>query len=209
MKNIKDVLTNIFLVKSNEINSFKDTKHEKNFLNQFINNGYIELNPNCDKAVQIKKNHKSLDYIPEFKNKYYIIYQPFGSQKYPDFIIVIDGFILWIELKRSSGKKISWNTGYPRQDVLYVFDGSQGRIMFFGQDHPHYGGKEIIIEHFTSEWRKVTAKLIESDINYKFLESVFYARPMFNDSVEYTYNREELYDKTINSIDRKLHEFET
>jgi len=136
---------------------------------------------------------KKLSYHENFKGQFIFIEQPFGSQKQPDFIIIIDGWVLWLELKRSNTDKISWNTGFPKTDILYVFDSKKlGRVIFFGQDHPKYGGLEEKYIEMTKVIQKYAQELFQDS------EFSYYNRKMLNDKG--TYKREELFEKAINLI---------
>ena len=70
---------------------------------------------------------------PTNRRRHYL-YQPFGSQAYPDFIVFDDNRLVCIEIKFSTGstRKPVWNSGLPRQHGIYVF-GSRGipDITFF------------------------------------------------------------------------------
>ena len=125
-----------------ESNTFNSKEHEDAFANMLKESGYEEVEAKSDFGKEIKI-HPSMSWVPELRGQYVFIPQPFGSQMPPDFIVVIDGWVLYVELKRTKGKKIVWNTGFPKNDYLYIFDsGRLGRIMFFGDYHPGYGGKE-------------------------------------------------------------------
>ena len=84
-------------------------------------------------------DHKwSLDYIEnasQYKKHY--IYQPAGSQNYPDFIILEDQFCLSLEIKFSkNGVKPVWNSGLPRPGGIYIYAGhkQQDIVFFLGKD---------------------------------------------------------------------------
>jgi hypothetical protein len=75
------------------------------------------------KQLQItgKKLEKWLNDNPE-KGLYYV-YQPYGSQKSPDFMLinVADKITTqYLECKSGCGK-ILWNDGYPTEDTIYIF----------------------------------------------------------------------------------------
>lgn len=177
----------------NESNNFKTQRHEKKFSQFFISNGFEQIDKTSDVAKKIKKI-KSLTFDPEFSGQNFFISQPFGSQKTPDFIFVVNGWVVWIELKRSKGKTISWNTGYPKDNFLYIFDSEKlGRVIFFGQDHPIYGGKEKEYLEITNKIKLFSKELFD-DTDFKH-----YFRKMLNDSGEY--NIDYLYNKVIITIE--------
>ena len=51
------------------------------------------------------------------------IAQPYGSQNYPDFLILDGERVVSIEVKFSKGKqgKPVWNSGLPRPNGIYIF----------------------------------------------------------------------------------------
>lgn len=72
----------------------------------------------------------------------YFIYQPFGSQDYPDFIFFTSKFIIPVEVKyskpKSNGKKADldstrpmWNSNLPKGNGLYLFGVAAQKVTFF------------------------------------------------------------------------------
>lgn len=64
----------------------------------------------------------------------HFVFQPFGSQDYPDFLLLSGEKIIAIETKYSSGGqgKPVWNSGLPRLNGVYVFGSYKaGDITFF------------------------------------------------------------------------------
>ncbi len=64
--------------------------------------------------------------------------QPYGSQQYPDFLVLTEKFIVPIEIKYSGGKSCypMWNSNLPKSNAFYIF-GSYGNkdVTFFnGED---------------------------------------------------------------------------
>ena len=75
--------------------------------------------------------------IPNNKLKHSYIYQPYGSQEFPDFIVFTDKKVIPLEIKFSSKtqSKPIWNSNVPKANAFYVF-GSYGLndITFFCGD---------------------------------------------------------------------------
>ena len=135
--------------------------------------------------------------VPELCGQYVFIPQPFGSQMTPDFIVVIDGWVLYVEMKRTKGKKISWNTGFPKNDYLYIFDsGKLGRIIFFGDHHPVYGGKENYYNSIVDEVKSFAKSKFDST------PFDFYMRKMINDKGDY--DKDVLYKKTLDKVNKAI-----
>lgn len=68
------------------------------------------------------------------------IFQPYGSQQYPDVVIFDEDRVISTELKFSRGEegKPMWNGGLPRPNGVYVF-GSYGRM-----DITYFRGGDIL-----------------------------------------------------------------
>lgn len=75
--------------------------------------------------------------IPSDNLKCSYIYQPYGSQQFPDFIVFTDKKVIPLEIKFSTKRqsKPIWNSNVPRANAFYVF-GSYGLkdITFFCGD---------------------------------------------------------------------------
>lgn len=68
-----------------------------------------------------------------------IINQPHGKNNYPDFLLIYNDFVLPLEIKfsKSTGKKPTWNGGYPRSKSIYIFGsyGMRQTSSFVGDDY--------------------------------------------------------------------------
>lgn len=68
----------------------------------------------------------------QYKNCF--ICQPYGSQEFPDFLILTEKFIFAVETKFSSNKSVKpmWNSNLPKNNAFYIF-ASYGRkdVTFF------------------------------------------------------------------------------
>lgn len=66
------------------------------------------------------------------------VWQPYGQQDFPDFLIFTENKIFTIEIKYStkSEKKPMWNGNLPKKDALYIFGcyGKQDLTIFRGED---------------------------------------------------------------------------
>lgn len=51
------------------------------------------------------------------------VWQPYGSQDYPDFLVITEKYVFPIEIKFStnSGGKPMWNSNLPKKDGIYIF----------------------------------------------------------------------------------------
>ncbi len=132
---------------------FYSIKHNaKNYLNAPIGKDFEErmmVQLNNIGYNRILKSDLSKEYISDIKKrilqndeiisnetnfKQHYLYQPFGSQNYPDFIIFDKRILVSIESKftEKNHTKPVWNSGIPRLNGLFIF-GSYGKqdITFF------------------------------------------------------------------------------
>jgi len=180
-------------------NTFADKKHENAIKNIFISNGLTQIEKH-DKRFSILTNKTNLlSKISELENDFIFIEQPFGSQKTPDFIICVAGFILWIECK--SGKKLVWNTGYPKKDVLVVFSSKKTdkTTLFFGQLTELYN-KSSNFEELYEKLDKKLKKICKDEFAELFETENFslYHRRMLTDNTKYENSkiREDFFTRT-------------
>ena len=170
-------------------NTFADKQHENSVRDIFIKNGLSPIDKNNDKYKYLIDISNSLKEVDVLKDDCIFIEQPFGSQMCPDFIVCVDGFIMWIECKSGSGI-ITWNTGSPKTNILFVFSCKKMNTttLFFGQHHkiiqnnPEFEKK---YELFDKELKKIATEKFNNlfgDNN----NSSFYMRRMFNDSTKYS-----------------------
>jgi hypothetical protein len=197
MTTITKIIDEIYNLKFTS-NTFADKKHETSVKGILISNGLTEVFKSDEPFKYIKDKNNSNKIIDELKGSFLFIEQPFGSQSAPDFIICIDGFVLWLECKSSDNGKITWNTGFPRKDVLFIFTSKKKdkTTIFFGQDHEIWydGFENDYIEFVQSEREKARRSF---DSKFKTSKCRYYERPMFDDSTNYAENltRSEFYEK--------------
>jgi hypothetical protein len=181
-------------------NTFADKKHE-NLVKETIKSLGISETKDLDIIKILKDDKNKNKIVNELSDNFIFIEQPFGSQKSPDFIVCIDGFIIWIECK--SGKnKITWNTGYPTRDTLYVFSCKKKdtTTIFLGYLTEIWEKNENFekdYNDFDKEMKKITKKIFGDKFKTKNFD--FYMRRMLNDKTKYsnTEVREDFFSKTL------------
>ena len=105
--------------------------------------------------VQDAQSFTEIDNPTEYRRHYLV--QPFGSQRYPDFLVFDAEKVVSIESKysqKSEGKPM-WNGGLPRPGGIYIF-GAYGRsdITFFrGCDVVTPSESRELIEFFNRQRR--------------------------------------------------------
>lgn len=120
-------------------NSQKKPYHELELKDIFINEGVKEF-PSSSKKFNNKqfwKNHLKPNWekasnIPNNT----IIYQPFGSQAVPDFIIKYKNKLLALEAKSSKGTRPAFNGTLPHSYCIYAFTSKKynKHTLFLGKD---------------------------------------------------------------------------
>ncbi len=133
------------------------------------------LDNQTDKGI---KNPFRRDYMRQF------FYQPYGSQNYPDFLVLDDDRVVSIEVKFSKKKqgKPVWNSGLPRPNGIYVF-GSYGRqdITFFrGVDVVTVNEAENLHDFFDRGLRQYQGKFNEDMMRAQEYGFTAYIRKAFH-----------------------------
>jgi hypothetical protein len=118
----------------------KGQDFENYFETLLINSGYESLN--IDISKESKNKLLSCDDI--FENKTGLtgyIREPFGSQSFPDFLLLEQNYIFSLELKSSQNTdKPMWNNSLPKQHGIYIFmahsdqPSRQETLLFLGRD---------------------------------------------------------------------------
>jgi hypothetical protein len=104
-----------------------------------------DIDPESWKIIQEHiKNKLATDFIdiPNERLKRSYIYQPYGSQQFPDYIVFTDKKVVPLEIKFSSKSqsKPIWNSNVPKANAFYIF-GSYGL-----NDITFFCGDDIITE---------------------------------------------------------------
>ncbi|MFH1656704.1 MAG: type II restriction endonuclease [Candidatus Nealsonbacteria bacterium] len=121
--------------------------------------------------VNDKLNNTFLD-VPLKELKETFIYQPYGSQEFPDFIIFTEQKIIPLEIKFSQKQAHPiWNSNVPKANAFYVFGsyGMKDLTFFCGNDvlttrhRKSLYGFFIDIKKFQNKIRKNMPKLDETN----------------------------------------------
>lgn len=124
---------------------------------------HIEEKPNKEikttfnqlKKQVLEKNHPETLKNPFSKLTSHFLYQPFGSQNYPDFLVFIFDYVVGIEIKFSKNDKGEkniqtsrpmWNSNLPKPNAIYVYGVANANITFFkGSDILSYETREVLL----------------------------------------------------------------
>lgn len=122
----------------------------------------------------------------------HIIEQPNGSQNWPDFLIMRENKCLCFEIKTGKGGKITWNSGFPKNNCIYIYkDMDDHRVYYFlGVDRLEGVEENVskLKEDFEKEFKLLAQKLFE-EARFNPLKDKnisHYARSMWNDSTNYS-----------------------
>lgn len=172
--------------------------HEINVKDILLKDSYLEINADSLFALIGIKTHKKVKNITEFNAKKiakmiknhklnvsnlkgkFFIYQPCGTQHPPDFVIINDGAMIFLELKSNKkNAKITWNSGRPIDNYIYLFSCPKGNYFFLGQDYPGAPTKSV-------QFVLKCTKFILNRLNNKYLlgknnklNEYIYFRPMY------------------------------
>jgi hypothetical protein len=107
-------------------------------------------------------------------------YQPFGSQKTPDFIIYTNKKFISIEAKSSkSSNKITWNSGLPQDEIIYVFTNKNLETTFCLGDQFISKEEKDLFDSYNNECKIITEKY-KKIFKSKGSSWTPYHRPMHN-----------------------------
>lgn len=151
----KDILDN----KKDWLQSSTGEQFEQRFERSLKSNGFNRIQKQDVPANEFKiiksqileKLGSSLIKNPFKQNelKDCFIYQPFGPQNYPDFLVFTKNFIVPVEIKYSSKRQIRpvWNSNLPKDKAIYIFGSfGKGDVTFFwgGDALPQDERKELV-----------------------------------------------------------------
>ncbi len=201
---MKKIFENILQNKDSFLRSKTGNDFEDRFEEYLRHDGYIRLDKTDYKDLlsSIKKsilNKKSDTYIKMSEingvcKSYFRL--PYGSQEYPDFIVLTNNYIVPVEIKYSTndGAKPMWNSNLPKRNGIYIF-GSHDR-----KDITFFAGRLVISEterddlldlfenlhNIMEDYKKNTKAKIDDDFTYSMGRGfVPYLRVTFDQSKEY------------------------
>ena len=140
-----------------------------------------------------------------YKIKY--IYQPNGSQQYPDFILKEYKIAINIECKTSKNKKIVWNSGFPHSNVIVIYAYSKEKekdITYFLVNDKVENGTEEKVKEWENKQKDIVSKAFSTEFNLP--DWTFYLRAMYNDKMNYISNpkRREWEKNVINFLRKSI-----
>lgn len=129
------------------------------------------------------------------------IFQPYGSQNFPDILIFIEKFIIPLEIKFSTKdikndfkKMPKWNSNIPKNSSLYIFSSQGNFITFFkGSDFIGDETRNLLYSYFddindNDKFEKILHKMNEfKNIPEKNNENPFGLHPYIRK--DFTYNK--------------------
>lgn len=134
--------------------------------------------------IQIKKRILEKNSEENVKNpfsniKNSFIFQPYGSQNFPDFIVILEKYIIPIEIKYSknpNGKinyhatRPMWNSNIPKPNAIYIYGIAGKAVTYFkGSDILSYELRKTLLDYF----KDLDKKQRELDSKIKNFENNF------------------------------------
>lgn len=148
-------------------NSLENLGHEKRIEIILKDVGFEEKFNKESLKTKLKKRKEAINQfiIQEQMNndsKGFYIRHPFGTQNSPDFILIYNNFIQELECKSSLKANIKWNSGYPKENCLYVISSVELKTttICFGKDFTNDSQRKEIensferIKNFVNEENK-------------------------------------------------------
>jgi hypothetical protein len=143
---IEAICKTLMNCKSAVSNEWKTTEREKFILTELKKLGFVKDGSETLKdpviMKDLKKHYKSKNcngfttnnlknIFPDISDDdVFIIYQPFGPQMSPDFLIITNKGIYGLEDKSSKNGKISWNTGTPAGNKIIMYFDKKEQMVF-------------------------------------------------------------------------------
>jgi len=88
---------------------------------------------------------------------WHYISQPYGSQSAPDFMIFYKGKKIELECKSSKGGTITWNSGFPTKERIYLYScGNQLQSTYFMGDDWITHQQYILLQAAKEDLKKKT-----------------------------------------------------
>lgn len=165
---IKELLENSNSYSSYSSSNFKQHINFKKIKEKILNK---MSNENCIKNELVKD-------ICQYESKF--IYQPFGSQMFPDFLLIRKEYLIPLEIKYSNkkGDRPIWNSNIPHSFGIYIF-GSK-----INDDITFYFGKDLLsydeIKEMLFLAKKYKKELMDQSKKISKNKFELYLRPMFN-----------------------------
>lgn len=142
-----------------------------------------------DKTKRELKKYKEIDNNDERKSYRFetkenlIIYQPFGSQRSPDILIISNHCAFFLEHKSSNNGSIMWNSSYPIFGGCYVYHNSKENYStFFSYNVIISDTHVLVFDKFSDDHKKLVDK-------YKHLmpDNIWglFSRNMFTTNVKF------------------------
>lgn len=139
-KKLEVLILELLIKKGFEEVSYPETTGRKDFFRKKIEN-FNDL----EKSI-FNINNEQTENKTQFNNTF--IYQPFGSQEYPDFLLIGEKFIYPLEAKSSDKKKPMLNSGLIRPTGLYIVRLAKKFSFFKGSEFINKEEYTEIINYF-------------------------------------------------------------
>ena len=137
----------------------------------------------------------------------YLIPQPNGSQNWPDTALIYNKVMVF-ELKSGKTGKITWNSGFPVNNCIYVYNNySLGEtLLFMGEDRAE-ASTILVKEKFSQNLRDYAKKMLEQD-EFKILKKNkinYFLRDMWEDTMNYS--KSEMKDEWRSNVENFISSF--
>ena len=230
MANYSNFLKEVLNKKQNLVNARSGNDFEENIKSILKHNGFSQsllkndavlakfissIKPIINKKSGnnlVRNNLYQLTKDIQYSNCF--IWQPYGSQNFPDFLVLTENHIFSMEIKFSKKNQSSpmWNSNLPKTSSLYIFGRfEQGDLTIFrGEDILPDNERSLLIsiwdrlDKVYDEWEKEFKKAISKET----IKNTFGFRPYIRKAYEQgkVYNEEAINDFFNNSTRQALEE---
>ncbi len=160
----------------------------------------------------LKKNSVEILNNPFSKIAKAFIYQPFGSQQFPDFLMILKDKIVAIEIKFSTFKESNkknklderpmWNSNLPKPNAIYLYGVQGSDVTFFkGSDLLSMESRQALLDYFdeiNSNEETIKNRVLSGTNNFGFYP---YIRKAYQYSKEWsTYSNEKTDKKAFKHL---------
>ena len=197
MSRLKDLFSDLRRNKRRYLNSAKGGEFEDRIDAKLYKLGYSRIIKDdiegdgfklLKTQVQNKEtNHKIRNPLKKFKKHF--LTQPYGSQDYPDFLVLDGSRVISIEVKFSRGRqgRPVWNSGLPRPNGIYIYGAyERSDVTFFvGGDVVSKSDVKKLHDFFDKGLKEYQMRFNEDEMGEQEYGFAAYIRKAFEQTKKY------------------------
>lgn len=149
------------------------------FTDRIYKDNFTEAELKKLRVLVVNDKNRQTNISNNFKYKKHFIYQPFGSQNYPDFVLFLPNYLIPIEIKfsaKNSGRPV-WNSNLPKYEGFYIFGcyGQTDLTFFKGEFVLNIEERRQLTNFWsqTDEYKKNFAKIWKEQFQKNAIDSEY------------------------------------